>query len=87
MKAKHKVSKGKSQETAGLDSEGSIEEMLHELGMELNAREEWLLNFEVNERGIGHILLPPTLSALLQSNRICIVPSAGGLYIRSVNDF
>jgi hypothetical protein len=35
----------------------------------------------VNERGIGHILLPPTLSALLQSNRICIVhPQAACIY-------
>ncbi len=43
-----------------------------------------LLKFEVNEKGVGRILLPPSLSALLQSDRISISPFAGGLFIRSV---
>lgn len=46
--------------------------------------EEWLLKFEVNEKGVGRILLPPGLSIFLQSDRICIVPMGGGLFVRSV---
>ncbi len=46
--------------------------------------DELLLKFDVNEKGVGHILLPPSLSALLQSDRISIAPFAGGLFIRSV---
>jgi hypothetical protein len=46
--------------------------------------DELLLKFEVNEKGVGHILLPPRLSVLLQSDRISIAPFAGGLFIRSV---
>jgi hypothetical protein len=87
VKAKHKSSKEKSQGMAGECSDSSAEDVLLELGIELSARDEWLLNFEVNDKGIGRILLPPTLSALLQSDRICIVPSAGGLYIRSISEF
>ncbi len=45
---------------------------------------DMLLKFEVNEKGVGRILLPPSLSALLQSDRISISPFAGGLFIRSV---
>lgn len=48
--------------------------------------DEWMVKYEVNEKGIGRILLPPTLSILLQSDRISIMPSGGGLFIRSVND-
>jgi hypothetical protein len=42
------------------------------------------LKYEINERGIGKILLPPSLSTLLQSDRVSISPSAGGLFIRSI---
>ena len=42
------------------------------------------LKYEVNERGIGQLLLPPSLSLLLQSDRVSISPSAGGLFIRSI---
>jgi hypothetical protein len=42
------------------------------------------LKYEINDRGIGKILLPPSLSTLLQSDRVSISPSAGGLYIRSI---
>ncbi|MDM7934461.1 MAG: hypothetical protein QUS08_03630 [Methanothrix sp.] len=44
----------------------------------------WLLKYEVNEKGIGQIRLPPSLSMLLQSDRVAIMPFAGGLLIRSV---
>jgi hypothetical protein len=49
-----------------------------------NGREEWLLKFEVNEKGVGHILLPPSLTIFLQSDRICIMPMGGGLFVKSV---
>jgi len=42
------------------------------------------LKYEVDEKGIGQLLLPPSLSLLLQSDRVSISPSAGGLFIRSV---
>ena len=42
------------------------------------------LRYEVDERGIGQLLIPPSLSLLLQSDRVSISPSAGGLFIRSV---
>jgi len=42
------------------------------------------LKYEVDERGIGQLLLPPSLSLLLQSDRVSISPSAGGLFIRSI---
>jgi len=47
-------------------------------------QDEWLLKYDVNEKGVGRILLPPSLSILLQSDRVSITPSAGGLFIRSV---
>ncbi len=47
-------------------------------------RDEWLLRYEVNDKGVGRILLPPSLSILLQSDRVFITPSAGGIFIRSI---
>ena len=47
-------------------------------------KDEWLVRYEVNDKGVGHILLPPSLSILLQSDRVSITPSAGGIFIRSV---
>ena len=47
-------------------------------------RDMWMLKYDVNEDGIGQILLPPSLSILLQSDRISIAPFAGGLLIRSM---
>lgn len=44
----------------------------------------WMLRYNINENGIGKILLPPSLSILLQSDRVSISPTAGGLFIRSV---
>lgn len=53
-------------------------------GRPYNPKDEWLVNYEVNDKGVGRILLPPSLSILLQSDRVSIQPSAGGLFIRSV---
>jgi hypothetical protein len=47
-------------------------------------RDEWVVKYEVTEKGVGRILLPPSLSILLQSDRVSILPHAGGLFIRSV---
>lgn len=44
----------------------------------------WMLRYNINENGIGKILLPPSLSILLQSDRVSISPTAGGLFIRSI---
>jgi hypothetical protein len=44
----------------------------------------WMLKYNINENGIGKILLPPSLSILLQSDRVSISPTAGGLFIRSI---
>lgn len=44
----------------------------------------WMLKYDVFENGVGQILLPPSLSILLQSDRISIEPFAGGLLIRSM---
>jgi hypothetical protein len=44
----------------------------------------WTLKYDINENGIGKILLPPSLSILLQSDEVSISPSAGGLFIRSI---
>jgi hypothetical protein len=49
-----------------------------------NGHEEWLLKFDVDERGIGRILLPPGLAVFLQSDRICVMPMGGGLFVKSV---
>jgi hypothetical protein len=43
----------------------------------------WMLKYDINEMGIGKILLPPSLSILLQSDRVYISPTAGGLFVRS----
>lgn len=47
-------------------------------------RDIFTLKYEVNDKGIGQLLLPPSLSLLLQSDRVSISPSAGGLFIRSI---
>ncbi len=47
-------------------------------------QDEWLLKYEVNERGIGSILLPPSLAIFLQSDRISIIPMGGGLFVKSI---
>ena len=49
-----------------------------------NARDEWMLNFWIDDEGIGNIQLPPDLSSLLQSETVTVSPSGGGLFIRSI---
>lgn len=44
----------------------------------------FLLKYKINDKGIGQISLPPSLSMLLQSDHIYISPSGGGLFIRSI---
>jgi hypothetical protein len=46
--------------------------------------DEWMIKYDINEKGIGKILLPPSLSVLLQSDKVAISPSSGGLFIRSI---
>jgi hypothetical protein len=53
--------------------------------VEIEGRNDlWMLKYDINEKGVGKILLPPSLSTLLQSDRVSISPSAGGLFIRSI---
>lgn len=62
--------------------------------LEMEASEEvydsisgtFLLKYQINDEGIGHICLPPGLSMLLQSGQIYIMPSAGGLFFRSIDN-
>ena len=46
--------------------------------------DEWVLKFEMNEQGVGQILLPPGLTIFLQSERVCVMPMGGGIFIKSV---
>jgi hypothetical protein len=48
------------------------------------SRDEWMLSFQVNDEGIGNILLPPDLSSLLQSETVTVSPLSGGIFIRSI---
>ena len=47
-------------------------------------RDEWMLSFWVDDKGIGNIQLPPDLSSLLQSEVLFVSPSGGGIFIRSI---
>ena len=47
------------------------------------SRDEWMLSFQVDNEGIGNILLPPDLSSLLQSETVTVSPLSGGIFIRS----
>ncbi len=44
----------------------------------------FLVRYNINDKGVGHISLPPSLSMVLQSDRIYVSPSSGGLFIRSM---
>lgn len=46
----------------------------------------FMMKYNVDDKGIGHIYLPPSLSMILQSDRICVSPSSGGLFIQSIGD-
>ncbi len=70
------INKARDIASADQDLDGAADEYL---GNEL-----YTLRYDINERGIGKILLPPSLSTLLQSDRVCISPTAGGLFIKSL---
>lgn len=67
--------------TSEVDTRGKVDEQGH---FEYGSRDTFTLKYEVNDKGIGQLLLPPSLSLLLQSDRVSISPSAGGLFIRSI---
>ena len=73
--------------TARAISDSSLDQDMYALENEggyIDSRGVLMLKYEVNERGIGQLLIPPSLSLLLQSDRVSISPTAGGLFIRSV---
>ena len=67
-----------SQSTIAQDSDS------YDVANEIGHNELYTLRYDINDRGIGKILLPPSLSTLLQSDRVAISPAAGGLFIRSL---
>lgn len=67
-----------SQSTIAQDSDS------YDVANEKGHNELYTLRYDINDRGIGKILLPPSLSMLLQSDRVTISPAAGGLFIRSL---
>src|SRR5512137_1681164 len=71
----------------GIDTALGIESAILDLkddADEYLGNELYTLRYDINEKGIGKILLPPSLSTLLQSDRVCISPTAGGLFIKSL---
>ena len=64
-----------------IDAKSNGDELGH---LNYGPRDIFTLKYEVNDKGIGQLLLPPSLSLLLQSDRVSISPSAGGLFIRSI---
>jgi hypothetical protein len=62
----------------------SIRPDLYDAASEIINSDLYVLRYNIDEKGIGQILLPPSLSTLLQSDRVCISPSAGGLFIKSL---
>lgn len=79
LKRKKSTEKGQAQSAKALEQETSAAEELYD-----DVSGAFLLKYKVNDKGIGQISLPPSLSMVLQSNRICISPSSGGLFIRSI---
>lgn len=77
------ASKEKSVTNTIVDIE-SLNSDLNDATDEYLGDELYTLRYDINERGIGKILLPPSLSTLLQSDRVCISPTAGGLFIKSL---
>ena len=74
-------------EASEMDVEGNGDKQEHidyVQSIEYSQRDTFTLKYEVNDKGIGQLLLPPSLSLLLQSDRVSISPSAGGLFIRSI---
>jgi hypothetical protein len=76
----------KLQETLTKERTDEVERVYRNESINYSEDDEWMVKYEVNEKGIGRILLPPTLSIILQSDRVSIIPSGGGLFIRSIND-
>jgi len=83
MKGKRKSAKRSASGIVAseLDPKGDGEEQDY---LDCDRRDTFTLKYEVNDKGIGQLLLPPSLSLLLQSDRVSISPSAGGLFIRSI---
>lgn len=77
------ISKKKEIIDAFMDTK-SVSLDLNDAPDEYLGNELYTLRYDINERGIGKILLPPSLSTLLQSDRVCISPTAGGLFIKSL---
>jgi len=77
LKSKKKDAKGSIPSTE-VAEQGASEAVAEDI------QDKFLLRYEINEKGIGRLLLPPSLSLLLQSDRVAVSPSAGGLFIRSV---
>jgi hypothetical protein len=76
-----------AKKTARAISDSSSDQDMYALeneGEYIDSRGVLMLKYEVDERGIGQLLIPPSLSLLLQSDRVSISPAAGGLFIRSV---
>jgi hypothetical protein len=76
-----------AKKTARAISDSSSDQDMYTLeneGEYIDSRGVLMLKYEVDERGIGQLLIPPSLSSLLQSDRVSISPAAGGLFIRSV---
>ena len=82
---KRKMKSAKKTDRAISDS--SLDQDMYALEKEgeyIDSRGVLVLKYEVDERGIRQLLIPPSLSLLLQSDRVSISPAAGGLFIRSV---
>jgi hypothetical protein len=76
-----------AKKTARAISDSSLDQDMYALENEggyIDSKGVLMLKYEVDERGIGQLLIPPSLSLLLQSDRVSISPTAGGLFIRSV---
>jgi len=83
VKVKRKYAKGSASGIVAsqIDTKVSGEEQEY---FDYGPRDIFTLKYEVNDKGVGQLLLPPSLSLLLQSDRVSISPSAGGLFIRSI---
>jgi hypothetical protein len=76
-----------AEKTTRAISDSSLDQDIYALENEggcIDSQGILMLKYEIDERGIGQLLIPPSLSLLLQSDRVSISPTAGGLFIRSV---
>lgn len=79
QKMKNSTAKGQAKSAKAPEQETSAAEELYD-----DISGAFLLKYKINDKGIGQISLPPSLSMVLQSDRICISPTSGGLFIRSI---